>query len=74
MLVHANILGRLTRALEAPVVLADGARAHIGASIGVARSPGDGRTLDMLLAAADRAMYALKRARHALAPVQPRPA
>lgn len=45
--------------LAEPFALADG-RAQIGASIGGARFPADGRNVDALLSAADRAMYRAK--------------
>lgn len=51
----------LRAALHPPVVLPDGA-IHLDASIGVACYPVDGVDPDALLAQADRAMYAAKRA------------
>ena len=38
------------------------ARVHVRASVGIARFPADGRTPELLLAAADRAMFHAKRA------------
>jgi diguanylate cyclase (GGDEF)-like protein len=47
--------------LSQPIHLASGQTAQIGASIGVARYPGDGVTRDMLFERADEAMYEVKR-------------
>lgn len=50
----------ILKTLGKPFPIEDNEDAHIGASIGVAQSPGDGETTETLLAAADRAMYAVK--------------
>jgi diguanylate cyclase (GGDEF)-like protein/PAS domain S-box-containing protein len=50
---------RVEAAFAAPLVL-DGERLHLHAAVGVACFPDDGRDLEQLLAAADRAMYARK--------------
>lgn len=52
---------RIIRAISEPMVLND-TTAHLGCSIGVARYPYHGFTLEELLKAADTAMYAVKRA------------
>jgi diguanylate cyclase (GGDEF)-like protein len=57
----AGVRERITAALEAPLVV-DGMPIRIGASCGVALAPTDGTTPEALLAAADVAMYAAKRA------------
>jgi predicted signal transduction protein with EAL and GGDEF domain len=44
-----------------PFPLLDGAVAHIGASIGIARFPNNGTTRQSIFAAADSAMYAAKK-------------
>ncbi|MBI3347738.1 MAG: diguanylate cyclase [Burkholderiales bacterium] len=56
------VLQRMLEALEAPVELPGGARVAVGASVGVALWPDDGRQADELMEAADQAMYAAKRA------------
>jgi diguanylate cyclase (GGDEF)-like protein/PAS domain S-box-containing protein len=63
---------QVIRSLEAPFTL-DGCVARVGASIGVALSPDNGATADELLAAADAAMYAAKRAGKGRAFVAARP-
>ena len=45
-----------------PVATADGARLDITVSVGVSRPPSPGAPLDALVAAADDALYAAKRA------------
>jgi diguanylate cyclase (GGDEF)-like protein len=57
----AAVCERIASALEAPLVI-DGVPIRIGASCGIALAPADGSTPDALLAAADVAMYAAKRA------------
>lgn len=47
--------------LDEPFVATDGQSARISASLGLALAPRDGTDIDMLLAAADRALYAAKR-------------
>ncbi|MEO5373213.1 MAG: diguanylate cyclase [Alphaproteobacteria bacterium] len=54
----------------------DDREAHIGASIGIAQCPEDGESTETLLAAADRAMYEVKKAgknNYVLASSTPRP-
>lgn len=52
---------RLLTNLERPIDIADGAtRVTVGASIGCARYPDSGGTIEMLLTLADRAMYEAK--------------
>ncbi len=58
----AELLDRLDTALGEPVVLAD-TTATVGVTIGVSRAPLARADLDALLADADAAMYANKRAR-----------
>jgi diguanylate cyclase (GGDEF)-like protein len=53
---------RLMEVLARPFRLAAGHEVRTGASVGVALFPVDGRTADELLAAADRGLYAAKRA------------
>ena len=57
----AAVAGEILRALSAPVV-AEGVVAEIGASIGISRSPEQGRDTENLLRTADMAMYHAKRA------------
>ena len=57
----AAVCQRIASALEEPLVV-DGMPIRIGASCGIALAPGDGSTPEALLAAADVAMYAAKRA------------
>ena len=52
---------RMLQAFEAPVVVA-GQSCQVGISIGIARYPADGKDMDSLVADADSAMYAAKRA------------
>jgi diguanylate cyclase (GGDEF)-like protein len=61
---HARgVVTRIGRALAGHAfVLVDAPPAHIGASVGLAVYPRDGATPTVLLAAADAAMYAAKRA------------
>ena len=56
------MVGRITTALAAPVSIA-GQAIPVGASIGIAIYPEDGRTATELLASADRVMYEDKRDR-----------
>ena len=58
----AAVLQRLLDSLAEPVAIRHGQAAVIGASIGVAFSPGYGDRLDEMLSAADAAMYAAKQA------------
>jgi len=58
---NASIIGeRIVKSLGRPIDTPDGV-ANIGASIGIAFSPGDGKTEDELLRAADQAMYKIKK-------------
>ncbi len=57
-----EVLQRLLGALAEPIAIRQAQTAIIGASIGVALSPGHGRQVEELLSAADVAMYAAKRA------------
>jgi diguanylate cyclase (GGDEF)-like protein len=50
---------RVEAAFATPLAL-EGERVHLHAAVGVACYPDDGRDLDQLLIAADRAMYARK--------------
>jgi diguanylate cyclase (GGDEF)-like protein len=52
---------KLLQALQAPVVM-EPLHCRIGATIGYALAPGDGRDFDRLLTLADQAMYAGKQA------------
>jgi diguanylate cyclase (GGDEF)-like protein len=61
----APVVARLRRVLE-PLHHVDAATIRIQASLGTATSPGDGRDVQALMAAADAAMYRVKHARHAL--------
>lgn len=51
---------RLMQAVSRPMALGE-AQVQVGASVGVALPPGDGRALKELMLAADRAMYQAKR-------------
>jgi diguanylate cyclase (GGDEF)-like protein len=58
---NATIVGeRIVNSLSQPIDTPDGVTT-IGASIGVAFFPGDGKTEDELLKAADKAMYKVKK-------------
>ena len=59
-------LNALVARLSEPVVL-DGTTVQVGASVGGASAPGDGRTVDRLMRVADEAMYEVKRAGSAAA-------
>jgi diguanylate cyclase len=65
-------LSSLVARLREPVLL-DGTSVRIGASVGGASAPGDGRTVDRLMRAADEAMYEVKRAGSAGRTPLPRP-
>ena len=56
-----EVASRVVEDLSAPVPLADGGTARIGASVGIALCCSDGETLDNLLRQADAALYAAKR-------------
>ena len=57
----AKIAGEIIASLSAPIELANGQSAHVGASIGIARYPDDGVTRTMLAEQSDHAMYEVKR-------------
>ncbi|MGA8051372.1 MAG: bacteriohemerythrin [Burkholderiales bacterium] len=57
----AIVASRMVRALDAPIVVA-GQPCQVGISIGIALYPGNGKDMDTLVAHADGAMYAAKRA------------
>jgi diguanylate cyclase (GGDEF)-like protein/PAS domain S-box-containing protein len=57
----AIVAERMVRAFSAPVVL-EGQSCQVGISIGIAIYPGNGKDMDTLVANADDAMYAAKRA------------
>ncbi len=56
-------LDGLVDALVEPVAL-DGTQVRVGASVGTAHAPAQGRSVDRLMRAADAAMYDCKRRRH----------
>ena len=60
-------LDALVDALSLPVAL-DGASVVVGASVGTAQAPAQGRSVDRLMRAADTAMYQCKRDRRTSAP------
>ena len=60
-------LDALVDALSAPVEL-DGASVSVGASVGTAQAPAQGRSVDRLMRAADEAMYECKRSRRGSPP------
>jgi diguanylate cyclase (GGDEF)-like protein len=66
-----QLLGRLETAVEEPIVLADETPVRVGCSLGcaVVREPGEGS--EEILERADRAMYEIKRSRHAGVPAPP---
>jgi diguanylate cyclase (GGDEF)-like protein len=51
---------RYATAIEQPITLADGATVQVGASLGLACCPADGRSASALMLAADARMYASK--------------
>ncbi len=57
----AQIATDIVAALSRPVSLPNGAVTRVGASIGIARFPVDGTSCEALLAAADLALYEVKR-------------
>ncbi len=73
----ASIAGNIIRKLSQPIRLHDGTLVHIGASLGIARYPEHAHSPETLLAAADEAMYQVKRqGKNAYAfhtPTAPRP-
>ena len=58
----APLAERIRQAVEAQQLVFEGARLAVTASFGLAVWPGDGKTQEALLAAADRALYAAKQA------------
>ncbi|HVL76176.1 MAG TPA: diguanylate cyclase [Noviherbaspirillum sp.] len=56
---------KIVLAVEEPTMLDDGASVQVGASIGMAFYPADGRDLEAIIKAADTRMLDLKRARKA---------
>jgi diguanylate cyclase (GGDEF)-like protein len=59
----ANVfVGRMMRSLLSARPEWDGAPLALSASAGIAIYPGDGNTIDAIIASADRAMYGSKRA------------
>lgn len=56
------VAAKILESLTAPVDVADGVTATVGASIGISIFPDDGKTMDALARAADEAMYAVKEA------------
>ena len=62
-------LDGLVGALSAPVDL-DGTSVSVGASVGTAQAPGQGRSVDRLMRTADEAMYQCKRTRRGAPPAQ----
>jgi diguanylate cyclase (GGDEF)-like protein len=58
---HANrAAARYAAAIEEPIALSGGARVQVGASLGLALCPADGRSASELVQAADQRMYASK--------------
>lgn len=58
-----RIADKITDAMRAPVLLADGQALHQSVSIGIALYPENGQTMEALVDAADAAMYRAKTAR-----------
>ena len=56
-----EVAGRVVESLSQPILLTQGAAAHIGASVGVAMCCAGGETLSDVLKKADDALYAAKR-------------
>lgn len=58
---HANrAAARYAAAIEEPIALSNGVRVQVGASLGLALCPADGRSASELVQAADQRMYASK--------------
>jgi diguanylate cyclase (GGDEF)-like protein len=58
---HANrAAARYAAAIEEPITLSGGAQVQVGASLGLALCPADGRSASELVQAADQRMYASK--------------
>jgi len=58
----AIVAEHIIQEINTPFTLADGTTLRIGASVGIALLPQDGKTADQLLEHADRALYSAKRA------------
>ncbi|MBR8034488.1 diguanylate cyclase domain-containing protein [Burkholderia vietnamiensis] len=58
----ATVAEHIIQQIHTPFTLADGTIVHIGASVGIALLPQDGKNADQLLEHADRALYSAKRA------------
>ncbi|MGN6704207.1 MAG: diguanylate cyclase [Burkholderiaceae bacterium] len=56
-----SICAKIERVVGEPVVLPDGARESVGASIGAAHYPSDARDLDAMFRVADERMFAVKK-------------
>ena len=61
---------RYAAAIEAPITLKSGDVVRVGASLGLALCPADGKTASALVEAADRRMYEAKAARKAARPMR----
>jgi GGDEF domain-containing protein len=59
------LLGRLDAAIEQPIALADGTSVRVGCSFGFALVRDADEPPEEILERADRAMYEVKRSRHA---------
>ena len=68
----SDVLDRLNKALDTPIEL-EGLPVSIEASLGLARYPDDGQSLDQLMRCADRAMYQSKTLRNVSAGRRPLP-
>lgn len=60
------VVARITTAMMQPVAIGEGRSITVGLSVGAAIFPDDGADVDQLIAAADAAMYAAKKARPAV--------
>lgn len=58
----AVVAENIIQQIRTPFTLADGSTVRIGASVGIALFPQDGKNADQLLEQADRALYSAKRA------------
>jgi diguanylate cyclase (GGDEF)-like protein/PAS domain S-box-containing protein len=57
-----GLIDRINKAINRPYIDDSGQTGHVGVSIGIAEYPAGGTTAEALVQAADRAMYAAKRA------------